>query len=399
MHDTLLADAAMHSSDIDLFTDAALTDPYPHYRALRDLGPAAFLRPQQMWFLGRYEVVRAALGDWQTWSSAQGIGLNPVINEAWAQALINVDPPAHTEMRKLFTDRLGPRHLKPIEETVSRRADELAERIVQMGYFDAVKDVAQDLPVNVIMDLIGWPDDVRGGLLQMAEGSFDACGPDNDRMRGALPGLGAMMEFLGRIYDENRLVPGGFGSTVADAARRGEIPREAALGLLAGYVVAAFDTTINAMATGVLLFAQNPQQWERLRADESLAASAFNEILRMESPIQNFSRVATRDVDLGDGVVIPAGVRAIVSYGSANRDERHFPDPDRFDIKRRPLDHLAFSIGTHGCAGQSLARLEGHAVFKALARHVKRFELTGEPQRGLNNITRGYARIGVRAIV
>jgi len=385
-------------SDIDLFTDAALRDPYPLYRELRDLGPAAYLRAQALWFLGRYDIVRDVLGDWQTWSSAQGIGLNPVINEAWSSALINVDPPAHTEMRKLFTDRLGPRHLKPIEETIARRADDLAERIAAMGEFDAVKDVAQDLPVNVIMDLIGWPDDVRGGLLEMAEGSFNALGPENDRMRGALPRLGAMMEFLGQIYDDNRLVPGGFGSTIADAARRGEIPREAALGLLAGYVVAAFDTTINAMATGVLLFARHPEQWDRLRADASLAPAAFNEILRLDSPIQNFSRVATRDVDLGEGVVIPAGARAIVSYGSANRDERHFADPDRFDITRRPLDHLAFSFGTHGCAGQGLARLEGHAVFKALAQRVRRFELTAEPTRGLNNITRGYAHISARAL-
>lgn len=85
----------------------------------------------------------------------------------------------------------------------------------------------------------------------------------------------------------------------------------------------------------------------------------------MESPIQHFSRVATRDVDLGEGAVIRAGQRAIISYASANRDERNFPEPDRFDIRRRPLDHLAFDMGNHGCAGQGLARLEGHAVFEA----------------------------------
>jgi cytochrome P450 len=206
------------------------------------------------------------------------------------------------------------------------------------------------------------------------------------------------MAFLGRIYDEDRLVPGGFGSTVADAARCGEIPREAAIGLLAGYVVAAFDTTIHAIAGGILLFARHPQQWDLLRADPALAPAAFNEILRIDSPIQHFSRVAMRAVDLGDGVVIPAGARALVSYASANRDERHFAEPDRFDIRRRPLDHLAFSIGTHGCAGQSLARLEAHAVFLALARHVRRFELAGEPVRSLNNITRGHAHIPVRAL-
>lgn len=384
-------------TDLDLFSDAALDDPYPLYRALRELGPAAYLERHDHWFLGRYDIVRGALGDWQTWSSARGIGLNPVINQAWANALICVDPPRHTGMKKLFTDRIGPMHLKPIESTIAARAEALADRIVARGTFDAVKDVAQDLPVNVIMDLIGWPEDVRADLLDMAEGSFNACGPDNERMRGALPRLDAMMQRVGEVYDSDRLTPGGFGSTIAGAARRGDIAREAAIGLLVGYVVAAFDTTINAIATGLTLFAQHPEQWQRLRAEPALAAAAFNEVVRIDSPIQNFSRVATRDVDLGDGVMIPAGARAIVGYASANRDERHFAEPERFDIARRPLDHVGFGFGNHGCAGQGLARLEGQAVFRALAARVRRFELVGAPTRGLNNITRGYARVPMRA--
>lgn len=390
--------ATRPENELDLFGDEVLRDPYPHYSRLRDQGPAVWLPRHGVWFIGRYDDVRAVLGDWQTWSSAQGIGLNPVINEAWKSALINVDPPVHGEMRKLFTDRIGPRQLGEVEATITRRAEALAERIAAMGEFDAVKDVAQDLPVGVIMDLIGWPEDMRGELLLMAEGAFDACGPDNARMRNALPRLEAMMAFIARTYDENRLTPGGFGSTIAEAARRGEIPRDAALGLLAGYVVAAFDTTISAIGNALHQFALNPAQWDRLRAEPRLLPAAFNEVVRIEAPIQSFSRVATRDVQLGEGACVSAGARAIVSYGSANRDERHFPDPDRFDIGRRPLDHLGFGFGTHGCAGQSLARLEGHAVLAALAKHVRGFELTGEPARALNNINRGYTRIPMRAV-
>lgn len=131
-----------------------------------------------------------------------------------------------------------------------------------------------------------------------------------------------------------------------------------------------------------------------LRSDIDL----FNEILRLETPIQNFSRVTTREVDLGEGVVVPAGARVIVSYAAANRDERHFDDPERFDIKRARQDHLAFGHGNHACAGQGLARLEAHAVFKALAARVRRFELTAPPVRQINNITRGFRRIAARAL-
>lgn len=385
-------------SPIDLFDDRSLENPYPLYRELRDIGPAVYLERHECWFIGRHQELRRALSDWRTYSSACGIGLNPIINTAWANALICVDPPVHTQMRALINERLSPRTLKPVEEIIDRRATELADRLVQCSQFDAVKDLAHELPINVIMDLIGWPENVRVSLLEMAQGSFDACGPENARMRAALPRLAAMMSLIADVYDAGTLTPGGFGSTIADAARRGEISRDAAIGLLAGYVVAAFDTTINGIASGVWLFATNPEQWDIVRADPSLVGRAFNEILRMETPIQNFSRVTTREVDLGNDLVLPAGARVIVSYASANRDERHFGEPDLFDIRRAQTDHLAFGFGNHGCAGQGLARLEAHAVFRALAARVGRFELLGTPLRQLNNITRGFIHVPIRAL-
>ena len=162
-----------HSSLINLFDDAALDDPYPLYRQLRDSGPAVWLLRYDVWFLGRWDVVRTALHGWETWSSACGIGLNPVINEAWKEALICMDPPRHTGLRKLFTDRLGPRQLQHVQDRITQRADALAARVAEMQEFDAVTDVAHDLPVGVIMDLIGWPHEVRSSLLEMAAGSFD----------------------------------------------------------------------------------------------------------------------------------------------------------------------------------------------------------------------------------
>lgn len=384
-------------SEIDLFSDAVLDYPFAAYRTLRDIGPAAYLEQHDCWFIGRHRELRRCLGDWRSYSSAQGIGLNPIINEAWANALICVDPPVHTEMRTFIDARLAPRALKSLEAVIDSRAEELAARIVGRLEFDAVTDVAQDLPVNVIMDLIGWPEQIRGSLLELAEGGFNACGPANTRMHCALPRLQGMMQLVAEVYDAGTLAPGGFGSTIADAARSGQISRDAAIGLLAGYVVAAFDTTINGIASGIWLFAENPRQWDRLRADPSVVGRAFSEILRLETPIQNFSRVTTQELTLEEGVVIPAGARVIVSYASANRDERHFPNPERFDIDRAQMDHLAFGFGNHACAGQGLARLEAHAVFRALAKRVARFEITGTPVRQINNITRGFIQVPVQA--
>ncbi|MGN9846084.1 cytochrome P450 [Nonomuraea sp. H19] len=371
-------------------------NPYAAYQRLCDLGPAAYLTRHDMWFLSRYEQVRAALADWETYSSARGIGLNDGFNQAWATALINLDPPAHSEQRHLFTDRLSPQALRPVTQTIHDRASSLADRLASRGRFDAVADLAQDLPVHVIMDLIGWPEEGRDRLLDMAAGWFDSAGPLSDRTAASVPKVEALIGYLHQVVADEDLTPGGFGWTMLEAYKSGAIPVEAAVGLLAGYVVAAFDTTINLIASGTWLFATNPAQWDLVRADPSLIPGAVTEIVRMESPIQGFSRVTTRDVDLGEGVVIPAGARVLLSYGAANRDERHYPGPDTFDVRRNPVDHLSFSYGIHACAGQGLARLEAQAIFTALASRVQRIELDGRPERALNNITRGFARLPVR---
>ncbi len=384
-------------SDVDLFSDGVLADPFPTYRELRDRAPAVLLERHGTWFVGRYAEVRSALLDWRTFSSARGVGLNPIINEAWKDAELCQDPPAHTALRKLFTDRLGARQLAAVSATIDAKAAELADRLAVAGEFDGVSDLAHQLPMQVIMDLVGWPADGRQHLLEMAAGSFDACGPDNARMQAAVQTLDQTMQYVAEIYVAKALSPGSFGYTIAQAADRGEISADEAIGLLSGYVVAAFDTTINAIASGAWLFAQNPAQWAKLRADPALVTSAVNEVLRMETPIQHLARVTTRDVDLGDRCTIPGGARVLLSYASANRDERHYADPDTMRIDRAANDHLAFGAGVHACAGQSLAKIEAVSMLHALADRVRRLELVRTPTRALNNMTRGFGDLPLRA--
>ena len=394
-----MADApASPASDIDLYADDVLADPFPAYRELRDAGSAVWLRETGACFLGRYADVRSALSDWETYSSADGIGLNAIINHAWDEALICQDPPVHTERRKLMNEALGPRSIKPVEDTIRARADILAQHLAARGAFDGVADFAHDLPINVVMDLIGWPEDVRPELLKIADGSWNAAGPEGARMREGLVQLERLLALITAIHDEKRVQPGSFAAQLVDASEQGIITRETSIGMLMGYVVAAFETTISAMASGLWLFARNPDEWAKLRSKPELAIRAANEIVRMESPLQNFSRKATRDVTFEDGSTIPAGARVIVSYASANRDERQFDQPDRFIIDRSERQTLAFGHGPHGCAGQGLARMELTAVFEALAARIERLELAGEPTRTLNNVSRAFASLPIRAI-
>src|SRR5258708_5335879 len=144
-------------SDVDLFDDQALADPYPLYGKLRDAGPATYLSRHGLWFLSRYDQVRAALGDWKTYSSDPGIGLNDPFNTAWSSALICLDPPAHDQQRPLFSERLSPRALRPVAATIDAPASALPEPLLARGGFDAVTDLAHHLPITLTLDLLCCP--------------------------------------------------------------------------------------------------------------------------------------------------------------------------------------------------------------------------------------------------
>jgi len=164
--------------------------------------------------------------------------------------------------------------------------------------------------------------------------------------------------------------------------------------MMIDYMGPSLDTTIFAIANAVALFAEHPEQWDLIRAEPKLIPSAINEVLRMESPIQGWSRYLERDAAIG-GSVMPAGSRALILWGAANRDPRQFPNPDQFDVRRNPVGHLGFGGGPHACVGMNLAKLEISAVLEALAAKVRRFEITGAADRALNHVLRGFTRLEI----
>jgi cytochrome P450 len=230
-------------------------------------------------------------------------------------------------------------------------------------------------------------------MLIWAEQMFNCIGPMNERAQAGLPVFEEMETYTRTQAVRGKLVPGSWADAIIDAADQGEIPRELCPVLMFDYMGPSLDTTIFGITNGVWLFAKHPDQWDLVRADPSLIPGAINEILRMESPIQDFSRYVAKDYDC-DGVFLPAGSRAIIYYGAGNRDERKFSDPDRFDVRRNPVNMLGFGVGPHMCAGQNLARLEMQAIFKALASKVERFNIETE-ERLLNNILRGFRSLVV----
>lgn len=375
-------------SDVDLWSEATLADPFPAYRALRDLGPVVWLERAGMVAFPRFQPVRAVLSDWQRFSSAYGVAVGGQANAVLGESILTSDPPVHDGYRKPLMDQLSANALAPLVPEVEATAVRFAEAVVAAGRFDAVADLARPYSLTVVADLIGLPPEGRDHYPPLAERAFNVMGPGNER---AADGFGALAELRQRTL-------GACTAGQLTAGRRAEqLCQAGRMDLVPAYTWPGIDTTVNALGAAVALFARHPDQWDRVRADRSLIPSAFNEVLRLHAPVHYFTRVATEAVSI-EGVEIPQGSRVLVMYGSANRDERRFDEPDRFDVTRNPTEQLAFGRGVHLCVGINLARIEAHSLFAALADRAARFEPAGDGQWLINNTLHGYHHLPVTVV-
>ena len=389
--------SAAPTSGIDVFSDDVLSEPYEAYRVLRDTGAVVRLTSRPLWVLARYADVRAALADAATFSSAAGVGVSDEMNAMQAGSVLASDDPEHARLRAVLSEKLALRALASLRTAIAEQADALVAGVVARGGFDAVAELAARLPVDVVADLIGLPADGRDMLLTGADAMFASFGPLDARLQSRMPEVMAYVEFMAASTSRDKLTSGSWGAAILDAVDEGRLAAESAVPVMAAYLIAAMDTTVHSLGNFIRLLAADPQLWRTLKADPGLIGGAFEENLRLESPVQGFTRLTTRDVEL-DGTLIPADTQVLLSYASANRDERHYPDPDRYDIRRNPVDHLAFGYATHGCAGQGLARIEAQALIGSLLRRVESIELAGEPVRHSHPMIRGLEALPVSVV-
>lgn len=385
--------AAQASSDVDIFSDEVLIDPYPVFTELREQASVVWLEKTGVWAITRYHPIREALGNWSVFSS-NAVAFNERMNEILAGTSLTADPPDHQQLRAVLSDNLSPRALRKLKGDIEVKADVMVAELVQRGTFDAVEDLARALPLAVVVDLIGVRGAVRDHILEWGEAAFNLLGPMNERAINSFPLAGELFDWAHNIQAKD-LAEGSMGHAIFTAAERGEIPHHNCGMLVHQIVAAGMDSTIAAISNALALFAAHPDQFDLVRSDPSLAPSALNEVLRYEAPIHAFGRRAKDNYEI-DGTLIPAGSQIAVLFGSGNRDPRHYQNPDTFQV-RNPVDHLSFGYGPHSCAGQGLARLEASAVIGALARRVRRLSV-GEPQRRLNNSTRSLDKLPVRKL-
>lgn len=378
------------SSDY-LWADDVLADPFEHYRRLRDLGPVVWLDDPGLLALTRFAEVRAALADWRTYSSADGVGIDDQANGSLFTSILTSDPPIHDGFRKPLTDQLSVAALADDTATVEAIADRFVDDVCRAGTFDAVSHLARPYSLAVVGDLVGLPLDGRDSYPGLAERAFNLFGPPDDRLADAMVALAELGEQTAAACPH--LAVGGRGHQLFADGQAASVM---------AYTWPGIDTTVNAIGSAALLFAEHPDQWELVRSDRSLIPAAFSEVLRLHSPVQFFTRTTTGPVVIGahpgEAVEIAAGTRVLIMYGSANRDERRYPDPDRFDVTRNPTDQLAFGRGVHLCVGINLARLEAHSLLDRLADRVERFEVVGAARWTINNTLHGLEQLPLRIV-
>lgn len=354
-----------------------------------------WLNAYGVYVLSRYEHVREALDNNQVFSSASGVSLNDFMNQALKGGLLCSDPPTHDVLRKIIERPVMPKQLNALRQQIIDEADNHVEQLVKRDRFEVITELAQHLPVTIVSNLVGLPEAGRERMLDWAPANFNCFGPaDSPLTQSSFPILEEMVKYALEECVPEKLKAGGWAAQIWEAADRGEISHDICPKLMNDYMGPSLDTTIFATASAIWLFSQNPDQWDTLRANPGLIPNAINEVVRIESPVTAFSRMTTVDHEMS-GHVIPAGSRVLVLYGSANRDEQQWENPDTFDIQRdNASEHMGFGFGEHQCVGNNLARLEIRALLAALIKHVERFELI-DVEWTKNNALRGISKCNV----
>lgn len=393
---------------VDIFTADAFADGPPHhiFDELRAHSPVHWIEePPQIrtGFTCPPQVVSGP-GYWAvtTYEGVTHVSRHPELFSSWLRSteipdplnetdlemirlmLLNLDPPQHSKLRRILQPTFTPASIRRLEPAAMECARQAVKRIVDRDEFDFVEEVAAEVPVTVLADLLGMPRADRHLLAGWSDQIVAVTDPEvtGEGQQKTVAAFAEMYACAHELATDRRRRPGDdLISLIVNAEVDGERLSEFEFDMLwVLMVVAGNETTRNLLSGGLLSLIEHPAESRRLRDDRALLAPAVEEMLRYVSPVNHFRRTATTDTELL-GQPVRAGEKVVMYYVSANRDERVFPDPHGFDVGRQPNPHLAFGTGPHLCLGAALGRLEARAVFDELLNQAGPLHLTGPVHR------------------
>jgi cytochrome P450 len=378
-----------------------LENPYPALAELRSKSPVLWHQPTGQWLALSYEHANQVLRDrrlGRLWTDRQPADRFASFNALHRNQMMENEPPVHTRLRSLVAKSFGRGHVERLRPRVEQMTAALLDGVDPDG-FDLIADYAEPLPVAIVAELLGVPENDRHLLRPWSQAivAMYEYGRTPDAEDRAVEASAAFADYMRDLADERRAHPrDDLVSHLAaeeDAGERltgDELVASAILLLNAGH-----EASVNGFGNGIVALLAHPDQLDRLRVDRSLVEPAVEEMLRFDSPLQLFERTAQEDVVVGDAQVA-AGTRIAALLGAANRDPAAFEDPDRLDIGHRPNKHISFGAGLHHCLGAPLARMELQIALPTLLDRFPRLEQTGKPVRRPTFVLRGYAAVPVR---
>ena len=380
-------------------------DPYPYYAALREHSPLHELEGGGI-FVSRYDDALAVYRDPRA-SSDKKIEFKPKLGDSplyehHTTSLVFNDPPLHTRVRRLIMGALTPKALSRMEDQVVRLVDALLDEMQARERVDFIQDFAAQIPIEVIGNLLDIPRPERSPLRAWSIAILSGLEPKltPEMFEAGNRAVSEFVAFLKDLIAERRRKPGDPESDVLtrliQGEKDGEKLTETELYHQCIFLLnAGHETTTNLIGNGLWHLLGSASQMRTLRAEPGLIAPAIEEMLRYDGPIQLNNRRLASPMELG-GRTLPAGTLITIGIGAANRDPRQFPDPDRFDVARKPNRHVAFGQGAHACAGMNVARMEGRIALSALLARFGRIEPDGAPERDRRVRFRGFRRLPVR---
>ena len=377
------------------FAGPHLQNPHPFFERLRQEAPVTFNPMLGMWLISRYDDITAVLNNASSFSSSSAVaskdkltpeaqailGPGPIIHDS----PLNMDPPAHTRLKRLLQRGFTPAKIARLEPRIRQFTNTLIDGFIQEGRVNLVERFASPLPVQVILSMVGVPQEdmerVRGWSAALFGLIFAQIPPE--AQPALARGVVEYRDYCTQLIEQRRRQPQeDLTSDLIAAEPDGEaLTMPELLSLIGGSLLAAgHETTTAQLALCVKSLLEQPERWRRLREDRSLISKAAEECMRLEGVAPGMTRTALQDVVVG-GVLLPKGSRLLLLYGSANHDAAHFQDPERFDLEREGPQHLTFGRGIHFCLGAQLARLEARLGLEALVTRFSRLSPGEGPVR------------------
>lgn len=384
----------------DPYSEANLLNPHIWQAELREAAPVVRLDQYDAYAIGRYAEISTVLRDPVTYDTTAGIGLADISKPgSWGRkpsVFSEVAGQEHSRNRGVLTRIISPVVIRKWKSDFERQANETVDELGDNLEIDGVRDVAEAFILKALPGAVGLTI-TREQMNIAADLNFNQLGPNNDLLQAALTRAAPHMHWYNNQMTRAGLTPGGVGEKIYQAADQGLIPEETAPEMVRAFLRAGMDSTVSGIGYALYYLANNPKQWDAIRADPGKSRAAFEEALRLETPTQLSYRKTTRDVDLS-GYAIPSGSKVAVWFASANRDSRKWTDPDAFDVDRNLTGHMAFGDGPHVCLGQNIARMEADCILSALAKRFKTIELNGEPKHKLVNSFRGLEQLPLKLV-